>query len=308
MLLRDPPHTPPSAAIRGCVRRPRPGGRRRRARGPRRRAAEPRCSESRSASRRAHRGGGREHGLFRVIEDAHAEDGLSPDVGLGRSLTRPQIHLHPRRQRRLRQRAAARRTSWRRPSGRRAAPIRLRRLQLRRTQAPDAAGRGAATRSPPSSRRPGARRAATADLLHDQRLTLSDSAAPRDWPTRPAATSKILASLVRATRSSWARSCRTASFIIAMVDALRSGPQHPARDLAQELAALDRHQADRDRHALVADDGKRASQREPVYTGDEHEHHILIGYGEPPPSGAGASRRRPRPSRRPRPRWCPLLP
>ena len=233
--------------------------------------------------------------FFAFMDDAHAEGGLSPDVARVVALTRPHMPA-----------VIPDGSGGSGSGGGGAADV------VAQADAPaagatpdqvampaaapdplpaDAAGQGAATPEPAVVEAAAAPVAPPPpDLLHDQRLTLSDSAAQGLAEIGPSSrTSEILTSLVARHTLELGTVNPDGSFIITMVDGAPVGPANiAARDLAQELAALDpRIKPTAIGTPWSLTDGKPGEANvNPFYTGDEHQHHILIGYGEPPPKPA----------------------
>jgi cell wall-associated NlpC family hydrolase len=121
--------------------------------------------------------------------------------------------------------------------------------------------------------------AAAPDLLHDPRLSLTDSAEQALGAAGPTSrTAQIMTSLLERHTISVGAVAPDGSFTIMMVDGAPVGPANiAARDLAQELTALDPAL----RPTAV---GAPWSIDDPAfYSGNAHQHHIEVGFGEPPP-------------------------
>jgi cell wall-associated NlpC family hydrolase len=122
---------------------------------------------------------------------------------------------------------------------------------------------------------------AAPDLLHDPRLSLSETAEGALAAAGPdSRTSEILTSLLAHHTVTVGTISPDGSFTITMVDGSPVAPANiAARDLAQELSALD----PAIRPTAVGTPWPIGDATGAFYSDDAHRHHIEVGFGEPPP-------------------------
>ncbi|MDX6628346.1 MAG: peptidoglycan DL-endopeptidase CwlO [Gaiellales bacterium] len=227
--------------------------------------------------------------FFAFIDDAHASGGgggaLSPDVAQVVALTRPHMQaIVPEGNGGGAPLDVAAATDQ--PANGAVAEPPQTGSATTEPPAPDGVGQApppdAGGQPPPAEVVPETTAPPAPDLLHDPRLSLTDTAAQGLATAGPTSrTSEILTSLLAHHTVSVGAVAPDGSFTITMVDGAPVGPANiAARDLAVGLHALDPSLRPTAVGTPWSIDGKEYKE---FYSDEAHQHHIEVGYGEPPP-------------------------